>query len=60
MYDNGFKYDPNLLEEYMKAGRKERALAFGRMLVSIKELFTRKTDEPAISTPVRPDAAGAC
>ena len=60
MYDNDFQYDPNRLDEYMKAGRRERALAFGQMLKSIKNLFTRKADEPTVSTSIRPGAAGAC
>ena len=54
------EYDPRQLEEYMRAGRKERALAFGQMLNSIKELFTKTADEAKDQTSVNPHTVGAC
>ena len=60
MYSSEFQYDPNRLEEYMKAGRRERALAFGQMLTSVKEMFSKKTQDADLSATARPGAAGAC
>lgn len=53
-------YDPRYMDEYLRQGRRERALAFGELMASLKQYFTKpsQSDRP---TPLgRPSASTAC
>lgn len=53
-------YDPYRMEEYMKAGRKERAHAFSEIMKSIKEMFTKEPGERNIPTDAQAQSANTC
>ena len=57
MYETVGHYDPSKTEAYLAAGRKERAIAFRELMLSIKEGF-RKTFETEAPRPAA--TSGAC
>ncbi len=53
-------YDPKYMEEYLRTGRRERALAFGEMMASLKAYFTKPSQSGSSAPLGRPTASNAC
>ena len=53
-------YDPKYMEEYMKAGRRERALAFRDVMISLKKFFTNTSQSNGAAPLGRPSTSNAC
>lgn len=53
-------YDPRNMEEYLRAGRRERALAFRDLIISLKQAFTKPSQSNPPVSLGRPSASGAC
>lgn len=53
-------YDPRKMEEYLKAGRRERAYAFRDLMISLKKSFTKPSQSKPPVSLGRPRTTGAC
>ena len=53
-------YDPRYMEEYLKAGRRERALAFRDLMISLKHIFTKTSQSGGAAPMGRPSTSNAC
>ena len=53
-------YDPKYMDEYLKAGRRERALAFRDVMLSLKAFFTKPSQTGGSAPLGRPSTSNAC
>ena len=53
-------YDPKYMDEYLKEGRRERALAFWGLMVSLKQFFTKPSQSGGSAPMGRPSTSNAC
>lgn len=53
-------YDPRNMDEYLRAGRRERALVFWDLMHSLKAYFTKPSQSGGSAPLGRPSASNAC